>query len=196
MSVEIFDKPISINKPDLIVSLRDLNSPAELYQLCRDNKLSHFGYGFRFARNSYSVDQIKFGYSAPNPSARSSVQQGERLVRQAAWLPGWPERVHSDHGYALWDGCKSLIAEGVLPCDTNYADFEIAVWSVDTRKNISGITANRKEIAKCIESMLCEQYKQEHGKLPHLNIADPTDNKLFKTLTKSTISLFFSYADD
>lgn len=195
MLVEIFDRPIDINNPDYVLPLRELKCASEIYKFCRERDLSHFGYGFRYVRDSYSTTQIKFGYSAPDPAARSAIQRGERLVRQASWLPGWPTPVHSDHGSALWEGCKRLIATKDLPEDVDYRDFEIAVWSTATRNTVAGYNFTSKEAAMCIESILCDQYKDAFGKLPHLNIADPTTNKLYNIMAKSTALKFFTFVD-
>jgi hypothetical protein len=188
--VEMFDNPIYLDKPDYIIPLKGLTTPTQIYNFCRTNNISHFGYGFRFVRNSYFIEQIKFGYSAPDPNARS-VQHGERLVRQASWLPGWSQTVHSSHGYELWHGCEQLITAGILPANTLYEDFEIAIWSVDSRINVSGFYLTRKEIAEFIESDLCNKYVDKFGKLPHLNIADPTRNKTYRGLTKTNYMQLF-----
>lgn len=190
---EIFDRKVDINNPDYIISLRDISDPVEIYDFCRSRNISHFGYGLKFVRNSYMMEQLKFGYSAPEPNARS-IQHGERLVRQIAWLPGWYKDVSSSHGYEFWHGCQKLIRLDILPEDTHYKDIEIAIWSIDQRKNISGYKLSRKECAEFIESELCTQYKDLHGKLPHLNIADPTLNKTHRMLTKSTLLQLFDFS--
>lgn len=189
---EIFDRKIDINKPDYVIPLKNITDPIEIYDFCRTHDISHFGYGFRFVRNSYMIEQLKFGYSAPDPSARG-IQHGERLVRQIAWLPGWDKDVSSSHGYEFWHGCQKLINLDILPQDTHYTDIEIAIWSTNTRNNISGYKLSKKECAEFIESELCKQYKDAHDKLPHLNIADPTLNKTHKMLTRSTLLQLFDF---
>jgi hypothetical protein len=190
---EIFDNTIDIDKPDFVIPLRNIQSPTDIYNFCRTNNISHFGYGFRFVRNSYLSEQLKFGFSAPEPNARS-IQKGERLVRQIAWLPGWSVDVSSSHGFEFWHGCTSLITQEILPNDTNYTDIEIAIWSVDLRKNISGYPLTRKKCAEFIESELCSQHKTKHGVLPKLNLIDPTLNKTHKILTKSTLLSLFDFS--
>jgi len=182
---KMFDRPIELDAPDFVIPLRNIQSPTDIYNFCRTNNISHFGYGFRFVRNSYLTKQLKFGFSAPEPNVKA-IQKGERLVRQIAWLPGWNVNVSSSHGFEFWHGCTSLINQEILPKDTNYTDIEIAIWSVDKRTNISGYPLTRKELAAYTESELCEQYVEHHGRLPHLNIVDPTLNKTYRGLRKST----------
>lgn len=192
---KIFDKPIDIDKPDFVIPLRTLQSPVDVYKFCRYHNLTAFGYGFRFVRNSYMTEQLKFGYSAPSPNARSSIQRGERLVRQIAWLPGWPTNVSSSHGFEFWHGCTDLINREILPKDTNYTDIEIAIWSVASRNNVSGYSMTAKKCAEFIESELSDQYKERYGSLPWLNIADPTNNKTHKALAKSTFLKMFDFTE-
>lgn len=180
----VFDNPIELDNPDYVIRLRDLAHPSEIYNICKTNNISHFGYGFRYIENSYKTMQLKFGHSAPDACERPSPM-GERLVRQASWLPGWETAVHSSHGFELWHGCTNLISESKMPANVSYEDFEIAIWSGAARKKIIGMPMNQKETAEFIESMLCDLYREKHGELPPLNIADPTRNKLFRAITKS-----------
>lgn len=185
-----FDKPIELDNPDYVIRLKDLNNPSDIYGFCKKNNISYFGYGFRYVKNSYNVMQLKFGYSAPYAYMRTSPM-GERLVRQAFWLPGWPSKAHSSHGFELWNGCTNLISESKLPEDVSYEDFEIAIWSGTERQNITGVSMTDKETAEFIESMLCDLYYKKHGELPPLNISDPTRNKRFRAVAKSKfIDLF------
>jgi hypothetical protein len=191
---QIFDQPIDLDTPDFVIPLRNIQSPTDVYNFCRTNNISHFGYGFRFVRNSYLTEQLKFGFSAPEPNARA-IQKGERLVRQIAWLPGWNVDVSSSHGFEFWHGCTSLIAQEILPNDTNYTDIEIAIWSATLRTNISSYSLTKRECAEFIESELCQQYKSKHNTLPKLNLVDPTLNKTHKILTKSTLLDLFDFTN-
>lgn len=179
-----FDKPIELDNPDYVIRLKDLTYPSEIYNICKIHNISYFGYGFRYVRNSYETMQLKFGHSAPDAIERPSPM-GERLVRQSSWLPGWPTGVHSSHGFELWHGCTNLIRESKLPEDVTYEDFEIAIWSGSIRKNLTGLSFTDKDTAEFIESSLCDLYKERYGELPPLNIADPTRNKLFKSIAKT-----------
>ncbi len=180
-----FDKPIDLDNPDYVINLKDLTYPSEIYNICKKNNISYFGYGFRYVQNSYHNMQLKFGHSAPEANERPSPM-GERLVRQASWLPGWPSTVYSSHGFELWHGCTSLISESKMPSSVDYTDFEIAIWSGSIREDLTGLRLTPKDVAEFIESTLCDLYRERHGELPPLNIADPTRNKLFRTITKST----------
>jgi hypothetical protein len=186
-----FDKPINLYKPDYVIKLKDLNYPSDIYGICKKHHISYFGYGFRYVKNSYNTLQLKFGHSAPDADVRPSPM-GERLVRQASWLPGWPAMVHSSHGFELWHGCTNLIKQNKMPSNVDYTDFEIAIWSGSIRKNITGHPMTEKDTAEFIESMLCALYSERHGKLPPLNIADPTRNKLYKSIVKTNFLDLFT----
>jgi hypothetical protein len=189
----IFDNPINLDSPDFVIPLRSLKSASDIYIFCRNNGIRHYGYGFRYARTTYSIEQIKFGYSSPDPIEKPAAQ-GERLVRQASWIPGWNNPVYSSHGFELWHGCQGLIADGILPVNTNYTDIEIAIWSTGCRTNLTGYKMSDKETAAVIESTLCDLYYERHGRLPPLNISDPRTNKLYKMLTKTTALQIFTFS--
>ena len=193
-STTVFDKPINIDYPDYVVPLRTLKYPSEMYAFCRKNDIAYFGYGFRFVRDSYNTMQLKFGLSSPDPNTKAKPK-GERIVRQIGFLPGWPEIVHSSTGSDFWHGCQRLINNGILPEDLTYNDIEVAIWAGNSRNNISILNMDYKDIAAYIESELCDQYHARHGTLPLLNVADPTKNKKFRILTKSTFSILFEKSE-
>lgn len=187
---QIFDRPIDIDKPDYVVPLRNLSDPSDMYAFCRTHDISYYGYGFRYVRDSYQSCQLKFGLSAPDPRTKAKPK-GERLVRQISYMPGWNKKVYSSTGIDFWEGCKNLIQQGLLPKNLNYTDIELAIWSGNSRTDISGANMSYKQVAAYIESELCDQYNKRHGKFPPLNIADTTRNNTFRLLTNTTFLHFF-----
>lgn len=191
MYKQIFDEPIYLDSPDHVVPLHTLSDPSDLYTFCRNNNIHYFGYGIRYTRSSYDTKQMKFGMSAPNPHTRGKPK-GERLVRQVGLLPGWNKLLNSSTGVDFWMGCQKLINKNILPPNITYSDFEVAIWTGNTRKNISGLEMSYKDIASHIESELCYQYFVRHKELPLLNIADPTKNKKFIAKAKTTFLDLFT----
>ena len=182
----IYINPIDYNKPDCVLQLKNLNVPSDIYTHCRSLNIEHYCYGIRYVINSYNSIQLKFGSSAPDGIASNDYQKGERIVRQVAWISGWPEEPNTSHGYEFWHGCKKLMNHGRLPNNLTYNDFEVAIWVMNWQQLVHNFQhLSKREQVNWSEGELCSQYAaQNDGYLPPLNKADPRNTKDYRQPAK------------
>ena len=75
-------------KPTILIGLQHLKKPIQISYEMAYHKISSYGYAFVTKEGI-----IKYGESSDNSST-----WGERIYRQAAHLPGWPETARSSSG--------------------------------------------------------------------------------------------------
>jgi hypothetical protein len=187
---------INLLKPDFVIECSKLKNCRDIYASMRNNGIvKSYVYGMCFKPGPLTYDFSKVGMSCPNLGDKREHQVGERITRQLSWLPGWEEEhVRSSHGADFWGGIQNfLIPKGLLPASFNKNDVTIAVWNV-TKRMIDADVCESDELKATgwAEGELAKQYKMSFGRLPYLNIQDPTNTKHFKkgVIPKSVQNLF------
>ena len=175
---------ITLMNPDFIVDCHKLSNCKDIYSVMRDNGIvKACVYGMCFKPGPLVYDFSKVGMSCPNLEEKREHQVGERIVRQLSWVPGWAEsHVRSSHGADFWLVIEHfLIPKGLLPKTFNKNDVTIAVWDISQRMLTADICVDDEvKAAGWAEGELASQYKASFGRLPHLNIQDPTKTKHYK----------------
>ena len=172
---------ITLYNPDFIIDCAKLNYCKDIYASMRDNGIvKAYVYGMCFKPGPLVYDFSKVGKSCPSLEEKREHQVGERITRQLSWVPGWAgEHVRSSHGADFWLGIEHfLIPKGLLPPTFNKNDVTIAVWDISKRMLTADIHEDNEEKATgWAEGELASQYKNSFGRLPHLNIQDPSKTK-------------------
>ena len=140
-------------------------------------------YGMCFKPGPLTYDFSKVGMSSQSLGNKREHQVGERITRQLSWVPGWEElHVRSSHGADFWGGIEHhLIPQGILPASFNKNDVTIAVWDVSKRMILSDIhESDELKATAWAEGELAKQYKDIFGRLPYLNVQDPTNTKHYR----------------
>ena len=75
-------------KPTIIIHLKELKKPIDISRVMGQHEIHSYGYAFVTTEGI-----IKYGESSDNSST-----WGERVYRQAAHLPGWPQTARSASG--------------------------------------------------------------------------------------------------
>lgn len=175
---------IELFNPDFVVDCAKLEKCSDVYSVMRDNGIvKSYVYAMAFKSTPLIYDFLKAGMSCPTLGEKREYQVGERVVRQLSWVPGWEgEHVRSSHGADFWLGIEHfLIPDGYLPKTFTKNDLIVAVWDVSKRMKTSDICEHDELKATCwSEGELISQYKNRFGKLPKLNIQDPSKSKYYK----------------
>jgi hypothetical protein len=192
---------LDLFKPDFAFDLIDLSNSADIYTIMRDNGIVRaYAYTMVFRPKPFLYDFLKVGMSAPKLEERREYQVGERVVRQLAWLPGWKhEPPYSDNGSAFWNTInRQLIQEKkILPSSFNKNNLSVGIWDVSKRAKNNDIVSSDEELtlAQWAEGELTSQYKKKFGRLPLLNIIDPSKSKVYAgaVIRKSTLKQFIEF---
>jgi len=175
---------IQLYNPDFIIDCSKLKYCRDIYSSMRAHGIvKAYVYGMCFKPGPLVYDFSKVGKSCPSLEEKREHQVGERITRQLSWVPGWEgEHVRSSHGADFWLGIEHfLIPKGLLPSTFNKNDVTIAVWDISKRMLTADILEEDEEKACAwAEGELARQYKSSFGRLPHLNIQDPTRTKHYK----------------
>lgn len=175
---------INLYNPDFVIECSKLTNCRDIYSKMRNNGIvKAYVYGMCFKPGPLAYDFSKVGKSCPALGEKREHQVGERITRQLSWVPGWEEEhVRSSHGSDFWLGIEHfLIPQGLLPATFNKNDVTIAVWDISKRMPTADICEDDEEKATgWAEGELARQYKEVFGRLPHLNIQDPTKTKHYK----------------
>ena len=175
---------INLYNPDFIIDCSKLKYSKDIYSLMRDNKIvKAYVYGMCFKTKPLVYDFLKVGKSCPILEEKRESQVGERITRQLGLVPGWKGPIpRSGHGSDFWFGIERfLIPEEVVPKTFNKNDVTIAVWDISKRMLTSDICEDDEEKATgWAEGELASQYKNSFGRLPKLNIQDPSRTKNYK----------------
>lgn len=175
---------IQLFNPDFVIYCSDFRAPKKIYTIMRQQKIKRaYVYGMGFMPEKLRFDFLKVGRSCPNLGELREHQIGERLVRQVAWVPGWDcEDVKSSHGYDFMHGINTVaIPHNIVPADFNKNMLCVGVWNISSRMHQSDFLSTDEELAASCwaEASLASQYKTHFGKLPVLNVQDPSTNKVF-----------------
>lgn len=174
---------IELYNPDFIIDCSTVNDSSEIYSIMRNNGIKKaYAYGMCFKPNLLVFDFVKIGMSHPSLGEKREYQVGERIVRQLSWVPGWEgTHVRSSHGSDFWLGVEHfLIPQQQLPATFNKNDIVVAVWDVTKRMQVSDISEHDdRKATHWVEGELVSQYKNKVGKLPMLNIQDPSKSKYY-----------------
>lgn len=172
---------INLYNPDFVIDCSTLKNCKDIYSVMRGNGIvKSYVYGMCYKPGPLVYDFSKVGMSCPTLGEKRESQVGERITRQLSWVPGWRgEHARSSHGADFWLGIEHfLIPKGLLPSTFNKNDVTIAVWDISKRMLTSDIREEDEEKAcSWAEGELARQYKSSFGRLPHLNIQDPTRTK-------------------
>jgi hypothetical protein len=172
---------INLYNPDFIIDCSKLTHCKDIYSEMRSNGIvKAYVYGMCFKPGPLVYDFTKVGKSCPILGEKREHQVGERITRQLSWVPGWSGgHVRSSHGADFWLGIEHfLMPNGLLPQTFNKNDITIAVWNISKRMLTSNVCEDDEGKATgWAEGELAMQYKTAFGRLPHLNIQDPTKTK-------------------
>lgn len=138
---------VDINKPDLIIRIKDLSKPIDISKILSSIGDKSYTYAFKCQGMT-----IKIGMSD-----NSTNTPGERVYRQIANLPGWPVVPASDSGKDMISAVAAFEEKEDIVVHKD--DCTIEFW-------ISGIRATDDE------NELLTQYKDFNGCLPPGNIKD------------------------
>lgn len=177
-------KNIDLFNPDFVIDCSQLKNCRDIYAIMRHHGIvKSYVYGMCFKPGPLTYDFSKVGMSSPSLGDKREHQVGERITRQLSWVPGWEElHVRSSHGADFWGGIEHhLIPQGILPASFNKNDVTIAVWDVSKRMILSDIhESDELKATAWAEGELAKQYKDIFGRLPYLNVQDPTNTKHYR----------------
>lgn len=177
-------KNIDLFNPDFVIDCSQLKNCRDIYAIMRHHGIvKSYAYGMCFKPGPLTYDFSKVGMSSPSLGNKREHQVGERITRQLSWVPGWEElHVRSSHGADFWGGIEHhLIPQGILPASFNKNDVTIAVWDVSKRMILSDIhESDELKATAWAEGELAKQYKDIFGRLPYLNVQDPTNTKHYR----------------
>lgn len=193
---------LDLYTPDFLIDCKHLKLSSEVYPIMRKQGIKRaYVYGMVFNPKPLKFDFLKVGMSAPVLGEKREHQVGERIVRQASWIPGWDEpHPYSGNGSEFWHNINDrLIANNILPDDFNKNNLKIAVWDITARVNYNVILSDDEEftLSTWAEGELAQQYKNNNlGKLPLLNITDPTKTKIYNGayIPKDVFSKLFDFS--
>jgi len=176
-------KNIDLLAPDFVINCGGLSRSKEIYQIMREQGITRsYGYGFYYwcANRILAPQFLKVGMSSPILGDRG-YQVGERVVRQAAWLPGWGEQPKTSNGLDFWKNIEQdLIIDKKISNTFNKNNVSIAIWDVTKRMDSANILREQENIATAwVEGELANQHKKIYGALPPLNYTDPSQTKAY-----------------
>jgi hypothetical protein len=173
---------IRLDKPDYVIDCSTLASSVDVYtQIHAMGNPKMYCYAICF-REGLVIKFLKIGESAPDPGTNTSPAIGERIKRQVEHFPGWDDKdYYSSHGDDFWNNTKRETKKGNLPSLTK-DDLLIGVWNLDVLQyQVNFWFDNNKTLSTWVEGYLCERHKElNEGKLPILNIKDPTRNSSYR----------------
>lgn len=165
------------NLPTTIIDLSHMLHAHEIKKIMKDLKITDYCYAF-----IYKSTVMKFGQSGDNDWRRGSY--GERIYRQARFIPGWPETA----------------AEGSAGCDMgelilkfpniNKNDVCIKVWDM-TNFTFSVASDHRHELT-VVENELIAEHIKTFG---HQPIGNVKDESYIVRKTRVTDQIFDSLFD-
>lgn len=194
-------KDLDLFKPDFGFDLRDLANSADIYSIMRHKGIVRaYVYAMVFRPKPFLYDFLKVGMSAPKLEEKREYQVGERVVRQVAWLPGWEHsQPYSDNGSAFWHTInrKLIQEEKILPPTFGKNNLSVGIWDISKRIKNNDIVSSDEELtlAQWAEGELTHQYKKHFGRLPFLNIIDPTKTRVYNgaIIRKSVLNQFVEF---
>ena len=161
------DMNIHYMYPTFIFSLDRLKDPAYLCRFARRVNMQDYAYVFEIMDPwIHTVKTLKIGRS-------TSKFLGERIYRQAAWLPGWNQPEPSSSAGSDINNIKKLWMEepNIEEAMWTKNNFIIKVWDVTGVANDSQDEARNSRLA---ENLLLDEYESVHGCLP---IGNPKDTR-------------------
>jgi len=170
---------LSLINPTYTIPLIRLNEPAYLCRFARSKNLKDYAYVFEIIDPSYNVINLKIGRSA-------SKFLGERIYRQAAWLPGWNQPEPFSSAGSDINNIKELLIEENSSFECNNwtkNNFVIKVWDVTGYPNDSQDAARNSRLA---ENLLLDEYESVHDCLPIGNQKD-TRNEMIGYEVKNSL---------
>ena len=157
---------INIDKPDLIVLIKNLKRPIEISKMLQQIGAAQYSYAFK-----HKGKVIKIGMSADN-----SKIYGERAYRQIANLPGWPTMPISSCGKDILAAVKFF--EEKENVTVHKDDCSLEIWIAATK-------------ASSTEDTLLTQYENTHGCLPPGNPKDTRPAFLKSKVRKDVFANLF-----
>ena len=175
----MFIEELDINNPDLVIDLGRLTNSRQIYSVMRKKKIIHYAYAFYWRPNLLKESiLIQIGESAPADVSVSKGTLGERIVRKAANLSGWPVPAISSTGIELQRALESSVNEGALPYVPDRTEILVAVWDLTNRT--ATLRSTNREQSMWAEGELTRQYKMgNNGLLPVGNIKDCERNTAY-----------------
>jgi hypothetical protein len=175
---------IKLYNPDFAIDCSSIRNCKDIYTLMRSNKIKNsYVYGMCFKDSPITYDFLKVGMSSPSLGETREYQVGERITRQLAWMPGWQEEpVRSSNGSDFWMGIANfLIPRKQIPAAIDKNSIVIAVWDVSKRMIAADILpSDEPKATGWAEGTLAMQYKDKKGRLPYLNVQDPSRSKHYR----------------
>lgn len=151
-------RSIDLNCPDFVIELSSLGSASEICSIMKNLGIEDYAYAFKY-RNNF----LKIGMSG-----KMSLVYGERIYRQAANIPGWPQTMLGSSGKDIIPVLE--IFEQQHQVKVTRIDCTIEIW--DTTNEPKVATGNPTYNAKLAEDTLLDQYENLHECLPVGNFKD------------------------
>lgn len=137
--------------PRHIIRLQTLNHADEILQYCKRNQIRWYAYEFRFKQSV-----IKYGYSM-------SGLDGERVYRQAWYIPGWATIPTSHSGADM----QNIIKKNPQHFKNIHKDdVELVIYDLTGYCFYSNWDNGIKQEVKNVEALLMENHIEQFGKLP------------------------------
>ena len=170
--------PVNLNSPTLTIPVKDLVQASDLCGILKAHGIEQYSYSVKhFNPATQTYDIMKIGMSADN--ARNF---GDRIYRQVANLPGWPNMPRSGCGKDIITVVYEYQLETGLIVHKD--DCVVEIWDV-TNEPQRGLDVKRA--AEDAENELLGQYEKIHNKLP---IGNPKDTRKSTSKPFVTNSLF------
>ena len=152
--------------PDYTIHLKNLTSPSEVMQFCKQQNIRNYAYAFIYNSPIEQRDfYLKIGRSAPGGSI------GERIYRQAGHVPGWAFPLTGPSGSDIAHVID--LFEKTFPVNTKLLtinNVSICIWDVTNVVN-THLTDDAYPTRVC-ENQLLDEYEEIHGCLPLGNLKD------------------------
>lgn len=147
------------NSPSYTLDLSTMSKPNDIVKFCRRHSIKYYVY--TFIDNSGSTPQVmKYGYSYPDKGDSKSQRHGDRVKRQAHYIPGWstpPPRSGNS------SDMRNIVEEHF---PTIYKDDVLLV--------IVDLGMYTENTVRSCESWLINEHKEAHGESPAGNYRDET----------------------
>lgn len=170
--------------PDLNIHLKNLNSPADILQLCKRHNIQNYAYAFIFNNPLLHLDEwLKIGRSAGG-------EIGERIYRQAGNVPGWSSPLQGPSGSDIKDIINKFEKNYPLTLGMcNIDNISVRIWNVTDVLN-EHLTDYAYPSRVC-ENELLNEYESIHGCLPIGNIKDTRKEMMKPYVSTSTWHVLF-----
>lgn len=188
----MFIEEIDISAPDIIIDLAVLANPSDIYS--KMYGVTHYAYAFYWRSNPVTVELIQIGESAPDEKRININTYGERIVRKAANLPGWPTQVISDNGIDLFRALQQAEKKEILPYVPTRSEILIGVWDLSIKT--TSVIASKRDQSRWVEAELFNQFKSKNlDRIPICNVVDSAKNKARKKayVDSGKIDTLFSF---